>query len=147
MSSPAFDAPLTLELRPSVSLRCALLALHGLAAVGLFVLPLAWTALGALVLSASLALEWRRASRYHHLRWCTDGTWEHPGAAVACQVHRSSFVSRWLIVLALYDGRSVRRWAICADAVPAPTWRRLRARLQVQGAALAGGDEQQSVGL
>ncbi|MEF8833752.1 MAG: protein YgfX, partial [Halofilum sp. (in: g-proteobacteria)] len=138
MSSPAFDAPLTLELQPSAALRASLIALHVLAAVGLLVLPAAWLVAGALVLGVSLALEWRRAGRHHCLHWRADGGWEQPGATGVSQLHRSTFVSRWLIVLALHDGRRVRRWAICADAVAVPTWRRLRARLGVQGPALAG---------
>lgn len=146
MSSPAFDAPLTLEPRPSPALRASLLALHGLAVAGLLVLPAAWLTAGALALGISLVLEWRRAGRYHRLHWRADGSWEQPGAEAVSHLHRSTFVSRWLIVLALHDGQRVRRWSICADAVPEATWRRLRARLQVQGAALAGAEQEVSAG-
>lgn len=138
MSSIAFDAPLTLELRPSAHLRAALLVLHALAAAGLCVLTWGWVVIGVMVLSVSLALEWRRMWGRHRLHWRADGGWEQPGAAAVSQLHRSTFVSAWLIVLALHDGRRVRRWALCADAMAAPTWRRLRARLQVRGSALAG---------
>lgn len=147
MSSPAFDAPLTLELRPSPVLRGALLALHVLAAIGLLVLPAAWLVAGMLMLGVSLALEWRRAGRCHRLHWRADGSWEQPGTVAASSLDSSTFVSRWLIVLALRDGMRVRRWPICADAVPVSTWRRLRARLQVQGAALAGAKQGESARL
>lgn len=147
MSSPAFDAPLTLEPRPSTALRASLLALHALAAAGLLVLPVAWLSAGTLALDISLALEWRRAGRCHRLRWRVDGSWEQPDTEAVSHLHRSTFVSRWLIVLALHDGRRVRRWPICADAVPEITWRRLRARLQVHGAALAGAEQEASAGI
>lgn len=118
-----------------------LLTLHALAAAGLLVLPTAWLVAGALALGVSLALEWRRAGRYLRLHWRVDGSWEQPGVDGVSRLHHSSFVSRWLIVLALEDGRRVRRWVLCADAVPAPTWRRLRARLWVQGPGLLGAQE------
>lgn len=145
MSSPAFDAPLTLEPRPSPALRAALLLVHGLAMGGLLLLPAAWLAVGLPTLGVSLAYEWHRAGRGQRLHWRGDGSWEQPGAATACQLHHSTFISRWLIVLVLDDGRRLRHWLLCADAVPAPTWRRLRARLRVHGPALVGA-EQDSVG-
>jgi hypothetical protein len=137
MSSIAFDAPLTLELRPSAHLRAALLALHVLAVAGLCMLPWLWIVMGVSALSVSMALEWRRTGCRQRLRWRADGGWEQPGSAAVSQLHGSTFVSARLIVLALHDGRRVRRWALCADAMAEPTWRRMRARLRVQGAALA----------
>lgn len=131
MSSPAFSAPLTLEPRSSASLRSALLVLHGLAAGGLLWLPWAWGAVGIVLLVVSGTCEWRRVRRPVRLCWQADGFWEQPGAEGPSTLHGSTFVSRALVVLALDDGRRVRRWTLPRDALPAVQWRRLRARLRV----------------
>lgn len=141
MSSPAFDAPLRLEVRPSRALRVALVLLHvlaALAALALLPLPAPWVLAGAAVLIASGGIEWRRARQHQRLLWRADGAWEHPGATGECRLHASTFVSPWLVVLALQDGRRVRRWVLVRDALPPVVWRRLRARLHVAGPALAG---------
>jgi hypothetical protein len=79
MSSIAFDAPLTLELRPSAHLRATLLALHALAVAGLCALPWVWIGIGVPALGVSLAMEWRRTGRRQRLHWRADGGWEQPG--------------------------------------------------------------------
>ncbi len=140
MSSPAYVAPLTLEPGASPTLRTILLGLYGLAAGGLLWLPVAWAVLGMLVLAVSGVGEWRRQAKTAVcLHWQSDGYWEQPDVEGLSCLHASTFLSPWLVVLALDDGRRVRRWAIPRDAVPAVQWRRLRARLRVEGSRSESG--------
>ncbi len=131
MSSPAFSAPLTLEPRPSPLLGGLLVLLHALAAGALLLVPPTWGAVGGVLLCASGVHEWRRARRPLWLRWRADDAWEHSGSDAPSSLHGSSFLSPWLIVLALDDGRRIRRWVLARDALVPAQWRRLRARLQV----------------
>lgn len=137
-SFTAFDAPLALETRPSRTLRAGLVALHAAAGIGLMLVPPAWGWGGNAVLVASLGWEWRRSVRRHRLTWRRDGCWDC-GEAAPLSLGSSTFLSPWLVILSLHDGRRSCRWALARDALPAEQWRRLRARLRVQGAALTNG--------
>ncbi|MEX1080386.1 MAG: protein YgfX [Halofilum sp. (in: g-proteobacteria)] len=137
MSSSAYVTPLTLEPGASPALRTIVSGLYGLAACGLLWLPAVWIVVGMTVLVVSGLGEWRRQTGCAVcLRWQADGYWEQPGVEEPACLLASTFLSRWLVVLALDDGRRVRRWAIPRDAVPAAQWRRLRARLRVEGSRL-----------
>lgn len=141
MSSPAFSAPLTLEPGRSPALDRLLVVQHILAASGLLLLPWTWAAIGGALLGASAAYEWRRARQRVWLCWQADQSWDQPGDETPATLNASTFVSRWLVVLALDNGRRIRRWAVPRDALCAVQWRRLRSRLRVIGTHLTTGKD------
>lgn len=133
-SSPAFDAALEVDARGSRALAAAVAAVHGVVAAGLWALPAAWALGGTVLLLAALVHDLRRVVRPARLTWQRDGTWSAPGRAAPLRLGAATFVSRWLVVLVLVDARGrTRRVVLARDAVAPATWRRLVARLRVDG--------------
>ncbi len=135
-SSPPFAATLTLEAGPTRALVAVLISAYAGATSASFWLPLAWGAGVALALAVGLAVELVRVCRPVRLQWRAEGSWydlEHP-ARGPLELAAPTFVSRWLVVLVLIEpsGRP-RRYLITRAAVAPAQWRRLLARLQVQG--------------
>jgi len=115
---------------------------YATATLGLCALGPAWALACAPVLAAAALRDWRRTRAASALCWHPDGRWSVPrpdGDPVILDLDGTTVVTPWLVVLVLRSGRSRRRVALARDAVPAEDWRRLRARLRVQGAALAAG--------
>jgi len=142
MSSPAFAAPLVIESRPSRLLRALVIAGYAVAALGLIALGGPWAYAGPIAALAGAWRDWGRIAARPALTWHPDGHWlvtRRDGAEEMCRLDATTTVMPWVIVLVLRAGRSRRRFVVARDAVPRETWRRLRVRLQVQGAALAAG--------
>lgn len=121
-------------------LRAVLVSVHLVAAAGLLVVPPVWALPGATVLAASLALEWRRARFTATLLWRGDGSWLCGDEPSALGLRGATFLTPWVVVLVLAGEGGVRRIALLRDALPAQQWRRLRARLRVEGPACIAGE-------
>lgn len=153
MSSRKYAAQLNLEPGRSLWLGVLLLLAHGGSLGVLFLVPLpvyaAWAA--ALIVLASMAWGIRR----HALRldrnaivrlvWDADDAWllvTAAGRELAAVLMTSSYVHPWLAVLNFQtEGTGVRRlWrrrsvVLLPDALDAESFRRLRVRLRIDGAA------------
>ena len=142
-SSPAFDAPLAFEAGRSRVLASGVASAYGLAALGLAAVPLAWSLAGWALLAAGLVRDLPRVSRRMRLRWEADGSWWLPDAAPAepLWLCAPTFVSRWLVVLDLRAAGTGRRHRVvlARDSVSPVAWRRLVARLRVEGPRTAVG--------
>lgn len=140
MSSPVFATPLVVEPRPSRALRALVVVAHAGAWIALVPLGWPWAGAGAVLLGAAAVTEWRLLGAAGRLLWHADGQWTlaGDGAGPAWRLARATFVSPWVVVLVLRDGRRVRRLALARDGVPAEQWRRLRARLRIDAAAGPG---------
>lgn len=138
MSSPVFATPLVVEARPSRALRALVAVCHAGAWIALVPLGWSWALAGAALLAPAALAEWRALGAAGRLLWHADGQWTltGDGAGPAWRLARATFVSPWIVVLVLRDGRRVRRLALARDGVPALQWRRLRARLRIDRRAL-----------
>ncbi len=147
--STPFDTTLVIEARANAVSTGACLGVYGLAAASLAWLPVTWALPAALLLIAGAAHDGVRARRPWTLRWHADGSCRADGSKNGDELtlDASTFVSRWLVILALVDARGRRRryWLSAAGVEPA-TWRRLKARLRVQGNACATGSSAWRVG-
>jgi len=142
MWSGGFATTLDCELARSRGLSAAVVGAYALAAAGLIAAlsPLAALAGVAFALGAG-ALDVYRLGRPLHLYWSPDGHWriddpEGPPHTLAA----ATWSTPWLILLVLRGPEGTRRLAVARDALPPTTWRRLRARLCVEGPAAAGGE-------
>lgn len=133
MSSPGSGTPLTVDAGPSRALRALVALAHGAAWIALVPLGWAWALAGVVLLGPAAVAEWRALDAPGRLQWHADGRWvlAGDGAGPVWELARSTFLSPWIVVLVLRDGRRVRRLALARDAVPASQWRRLRARLRI----------------
>jgi hypothetical protein len=147
--STPFDTTLVIEARANAASTSAVVVLYGAAGLSLAWLPIGWALAAAVLLSAGAGHDWVRARRPLTLRWHGDGGWRVDGTTGGdgLTLDASTFVSRWLVILVLVDGRGRRRrYWLTAASVETPTWRRLKARLRVQGGACATGSRVWRVG-
>ena len=140
MSSGAYGTMLVLETGRSRALTGLVALAYALACSGAVVALPATVALPAVAVGAlALAVEWRRLGRSRRLHWSGDGYWrlsdpEGPAHALAA----ATWSSPWLILLVLNGPAGTVRVPIARDTLDSGTWRRLRARLRVEGPAAAG---------
>jgi len=139
-SSPPFAATLTLEAGPTRALTGALISAYVAATIASLWLPTAWRAGVVVALVAALVAELVRMRRPVRLQWRAEGGWydlERPTCG-PLQLAAPTFVSRWLIVVVLVEpGARPRRYLITRAAVAPAQWRRLLARLRVEGGGAA----------
>lgn len=137
MSSREFAAPLAVDARPSRALRILVALSHAGAWIALVPLGWTWAAAGAALLGPAAVIEWRALGAVRRLLWHANGRWTlaGDGAGPAWRLARATFLSPWLVVLVLCDGRRVRRVALARDSVTTRQWRRLRVRLRIEGVA------------
>lgn len=137
ISSTRFDAPLSVELNPSLLLRRLVLLGGAAALAGIVVLPwpLLVRSIGGIALILVGLLEWRRTTgaRPTALRWEEGPEWSakfrgdwRPAADLRCTHLSASLV----VIEATVPGRRRCRYAIFRDQADAQSWRRLRRRLQ-----------------
>lgn len=144
MWSSGFVAPLVLETGRSQALRRAVIACYAVSVPLWLALPQRWAAAGAALGLLGCIVELAGLRRGHTLTWHPDGDWSVGGSAHGASGLRlaaSSFVSTGLVVLVLKDSSGrVRRHVLARDGLAPATWRRLQARLRVEGASLAAPD-------
>ena len=140
MSSSVFDQPLRLNIEPSVCWGRIRGFAHLAAAVGLSVAayrlaaPWAYGVAALTPLLIPIYLQMRKAGR----RWV--GVVWMPGDELrvlsatgeerAARLEAGSFISPWLVILALRSGGRRMRLVICRDATDADAHRRLRVKLR-----------------
>lgn len=145
MGSHRQQPPLAVRPRSSRRLAAFVLCTHLAAAAAVLALPGGLWTLLLIPVTASLVYRMlvqvlRRAPwSIRALLWDAQGIWHIElvsGAEVEARLCPSTFVSVPLVVLNLRAGRW-RRWSLplFADALDAPSLRRLRQRLRVQGLA------------
>lgn len=139
-SSPPFAATLTLEAAPDRIVAAVLVGAYGIAAIALSWLAPIWTGVIAGALAVALAGDLVRLRRPARLQWSAEGPWydrQRPQDG-PLELAAPTFVSRWIVVLVLVDRRGrVRRYLISRSGVSASQWRRLLARLRVEGGRAA----------
>lgn len=144
MSLSGYAPTLCLERRPSLTLACALLVLHGTAVGVVWVLALPTWAQIALTLGLGSSLLYalneqallrgRRAVK--RLVWEKTGDWilERGGAQLHARLLGSSFVHPRLVILNFnLGGRRTCSVVLPWDGVDTQTFRRLRVRLGLDG--------------
>jgi hypothetical protein len=134
-------APIWLRIRASRYLLLYLLAVHGLAGLACWRVPLPplWRATALLLLMASLGwylrvYVWRQgAAAVTAAHWQADGSWmvtDGRGRASHCPRYEVTLDGPLLIVVRLY-GKSHNRWLVLArDSADAEALRQLRVRLR-----------------
>ena len=141
MSSHGYATPLVFEPRPSRFLVTLWSGAWIVAAVAILLLSPAWVL--ALLPAASLSawLEWRRIKSASRLEWCADGSWRvaTPRGERTLQLAPGTFCTPWLVVLVCRSGVFGVRRVVARDALDPVTWRRLRARLRIEG-SVCGND-------
>ena len=142
MSSLAYGTTLVLETGRSGALTGAVAAAYALACIGIAAaLPLTVAVPAIAGGAVALALEWRALGRSRRFHWSGDGYWrlsdpEGPAHALAA----ATWSCPWLVLLVLHGPAGTIRLPIVRDTLDPCTWRRLRARLRVEGPAAAGTD-------
>lgn len=131
--------PMTMELRPSVSLAAVLLLGHGLALVGVLPCNLPLIAKGLLILLLVLSCT-HGVVRHAWHRNCPgaltlrrDGRMElvwSDGRAFELDVDSRTMVHPWLIVLRLRSGRWMENLVLSSDVLGADNHRKLRVWLR-----------------
>ena len=134
MSSTAFSAALVVEPRPSKLLRGLLVMACVAAVAAATTLPAAALVAAVLLLAPAVWHEWRALQRPMSLYWRADGDWCDLATGSILCLDRATFVSRWLVVLVLRDADGVHRIPLLPDSLTRTQWRRLRARLRLEGA-------------
>ena len=151
MSSTAYATPLRLDLRPSRTLFWVLTVSH-LGAAGLLTAsrlpPWAAVALTACVLASYIWLVsrhalLRQAGAVVCLLWGKGNEWRvssRSGAEILARLSPESFVRPWMTVLLLRPegGGHTRSVVIMPDTLDAEVFRRLRVRLRLERATVAG---------
>jgi hypothetical protein len=120
------------------------IACYGAALPLWLTLPHEWAAAGGALGLVGCIVELAGVRRARTLTWHADGYWSEDAGARRLEGLRlaaSSFVSRGLVVLVLKDAAGRARHRVVArDGVDSGTWRRLQARLRVEGGPLAAPD-------
>ncbi len=140
-------ALLLLYPRSSVRMRGAVLCVHGLALVALWLAALPWwlAALGSGGLLLSTWMTWHQPLPLRSLQWGQDGLWQldmaQGGWMVARLDARGCRSLPWWVFLAfrLDDGRRLGV-TLAADSLSKDEFRRLRARLKVEAGVLRRDD-------
>lgn len=138
MSYSGFDATLACEPRVSRALLLATALAWSVPAVtALASLPAApGTALAAMALLGAVHDLRRLAQPPRPLYWGRDGLWRRGDPeGPAHRLDPTTWSAPWLIVLVLRGPGGVARVPLARDALDAVSWRRLRARLAVEGTA------------
>ena len=141
MSLSVFDQPLRLSIRPSPCLRRVQLLAHVAAGIGLAIsahradMPwnfLLWGFIGLLIPSYLYVNKALR--RWTGLVWIPNGEirllGEERCEACSATLDQDSFISPWLVVLALRSGTRRIRVPLCRDATEPDGYRRLRVLLR-----------------
>lgn len=148
MSSPAYAAPLRLDLRRSRRLALYLAAAHAGALAFIPFLPLgnvtgallAILVLLCLARSGSARVLMRGDGDVVALVWERDGEWrlvERGGRTRVCRLRPDSYVHPWLTVLN-FAGERRCSVVLLPDSLDRDTYRRLRVRLGLRRAEPAG---------
>ena len=140
MSSGAFGKTLVLETGRSRALTALVALAYVLACTGVAVaLPAAVAVPAVAGGGLALAAEWRRLGRVQRLHWSGDGYWRlSDPEGPAHRLVNTTWSTPWLILLVLRGPGGTIRQPIVRDTLDRCTWRRLRARLRVEGPSAAG---------
>jgi hypothetical protein len=141
VSFSAFDATLVCEPRTSRRLRALSAAVWLVAGGGALVAlgPVPGAVIAAAALGGAFTEDRRLVRPSAPLFFTREGDCRvgDPDGPVH-HVDGATWTTPWLILLVLRGPAGPVRYALARDALDGPTWRRLRARLRIEGPAAAG---------